>query len=186
MSDTQWRRYQVFVQSKPGEPHQDAGSVHAPDAEIALQYARDVFARRPLCSSMWVVPSDEIYSLTREELQEAELLQNDSDPASTDTQEYLVFCKLKQSGTHLHIERLIAANQKQALAKVIQATIPNSQPLSYWVIESKRIIKSDPSEVESLFVPATRKTFRDSAEFHTLSAMRALEQFNESGKMNRE
>ncbi|RMG64655.1 MAG: 1,2-phenylacetyl-CoA epoxidase subunit B [Calditrichaeota bacterium] len=58
--DTQWPRWEVFVQEKTGEPHQHAGSVHAPDGELALQNARDVYARRGKVYSIWVVPAEHI------------------------------------------------------------------------------------------------------------------------------
>ncbi|MBA3707833.1 MAG: 1,2-phenylacetyl-CoA epoxidase subunit B [Planctomycetes bacterium] len=48
--------WEVFVQEKAGDPHKHAGSVHAHDAEMALQHARDVYARRGQVASMWVVP----------------------------------------------------------------------------------------------------------------------------------
>ncbi len=57
---TQWPLWEVFVQAASGEPHTHAGSLHAPDREMALQNARDVFARRGKLSSLWVVPSDAI------------------------------------------------------------------------------------------------------------------------------
>jgi ring-1,2-phenylacetyl-CoA epoxidase subunit PaaB len=65
--DTQLRTFEVFQQSKSGEPHVHVGSVHAPDAELALQFARDQFARRLPCVSLWVVPSDQITATTQEE-----------------------------------------------------------------------------------------------------------------------
>jgi hypothetical protein len=40
-------RFEVFQQERPGRPHRNIGSVHAPDVEMALLNARDVFARRP-------------------------------------------------------------------------------------------------------------------------------------------
>ncbi len=52
--------WEVFTQAKDGAPHEHAGSVHAPDAELALQNARDVYARRGEVVSLWVVPSAEI------------------------------------------------------------------------------------------------------------------------------
>ncbi len=70
MSDTQWNRYQVFVQESEGKPHLDYGSVHAPDPELALLNARDVFARRPDCVSMWIVPAEAIHVLTAENLRD--------------------------------------------------------------------------------------------------------------------
>ena len=67
MADTQLRTFEVFHQSKSGEPHVHVGAVHAPDAELALQFARDQFARRQECASLWVVRSDQITTTTPEE-----------------------------------------------------------------------------------------------------------------------
>jgi ring-1,2-phenylacetyl-CoA epoxidase subunit PaaB len=56
----QWPLWEVFTQSEQGAPHEHAGSLHAVDAEQALQNARDVYARRGEVISLWVVPSDAI------------------------------------------------------------------------------------------------------------------------------
>jgi ring-1,2-phenylacetyl-CoA epoxidase subunit PaaB len=53
----QWPLWEVFTQPKGGKPHEHAGSVHAADAEMALQNARDVYTRRGEAVSIWVVPS---------------------------------------------------------------------------------------------------------------------------------
>jgi ring-1,2-phenylacetyl-CoA epoxidase subunit PaaB len=54
---SQWPLWEVFTQKDGGAPHEHAGSVHAADAEMALQNARDVYGRRGNVVSMWVVPS---------------------------------------------------------------------------------------------------------------------------------
>jgi ring-1,2-phenylacetyl-CoA epoxidase subunit PaaB len=56
----QWPLWEVFAQDQPAGPHVHSGSVHAPDAEMALQNARDVYARRGEALSLWVVPSTAI------------------------------------------------------------------------------------------------------------------------------
>jgi ring-1,2-phenylacetyl-CoA epoxidase subunit PaaB len=58
--DTQWDSYEVFHQAKRGDPHEHVGAVHAPDAQVALQFARDQFARRLRCVSLWVVRTRDI------------------------------------------------------------------------------------------------------------------------------
>jgi len=63
-SDSQWPLWEVFVQAKTGEPHEHAGSVHAADGALALQAARDVYARRGPVVSLWVVESDRIIATT--------------------------------------------------------------------------------------------------------------------------
>ncbi|MDR8393301.1 1,2-phenylacetyl-CoA epoxidase subunit B [Aliifodinibius sp. S!AR15-10] len=66
-NDTQWPLWEVFTQGTDGKPHEHAGNVHAPDAEIALQNARDVYARRNEAVNIWVVPSDQIVASTPED-----------------------------------------------------------------------------------------------------------------------
>jgi ring-1,2-phenylacetyl-CoA epoxidase subunit PaaB len=58
--DTQLTVYEVFVQNKSGRPHEHVGNVHAADSEMALQNARDVYARRGHPESIWVVPAEYI------------------------------------------------------------------------------------------------------------------------------
>ncbi|MES2043232.1 MAG: 1,2-phenylacetyl-CoA epoxidase subunit PaaB [Pseudomonadota bacterium] len=55
-----WPLWEVFVRSKGGLSHKHVGSVHAPDAELALRHARDVYTRRQEGISLWVVRSSDI------------------------------------------------------------------------------------------------------------------------------
>ena len=41
--DTQLDLWEVFIQSKTGNHHVHAGSVHASDSNMALQNARDIY-----------------------------------------------------------------------------------------------------------------------------------------------
>lgn len=59
--------WEVFVQPRTGAPHQHAGNVHAFDAEMALQNARDVYARRGPVVSIWVVPAAAIHASADED-----------------------------------------------------------------------------------------------------------------------
>ncbi|MGH8596234.1 MAG: 1,2-phenylacetyl-CoA epoxidase subunit PaaB [Gammaproteobacteria bacterium] len=59
MSD-EWPLWEVFIRAKAGLDHKHCGSVHAPDATLALQMARDVYTRRLEGISIWVVRSDQI------------------------------------------------------------------------------------------------------------------------------
>ena len=52
--------WEVFIRSRSGQPHKHCGSVHAADAAMALQAARDVYTRRGESVSLWVVPSSVI------------------------------------------------------------------------------------------------------------------------------
>ena len=56
----EWPLWEVFIRSRQGLGHKHAGSLHAADAEMAIQNARDVYTRRQEGVSIWVVPSDAI------------------------------------------------------------------------------------------------------------------------------
>ncbi len=55
-----WPLWEVFVRSSRGLSHVHAGSLHAPDADMALRNARDLYTRRNEGVSLWVVPSSAI------------------------------------------------------------------------------------------------------------------------------
>ncbi|WP_049921303.1 1,2-phenylacetyl-CoA epoxidase subunit PaaB [Halopiger djelfimassiliensis] len=52
--------WEVFRQEKTGEYHTHCGNVHAPDREMAKQFAAIQHGRRKPTNSLWVVPKDEI------------------------------------------------------------------------------------------------------------------------------
>ncbi len=56
----EWPLWEVFVRAKAGLDHKHCGSLHAPDAKMALQLAREVYTRRQEGTSVWVVQSRDI------------------------------------------------------------------------------------------------------------------------------
>ena len=52
--------YEVFIRSKAGLHHKHVGSLHAADATMAIENARDVYTRRNEGISIWVVPSEQV------------------------------------------------------------------------------------------------------------------------------
>ncbi len=56
----EWPLWEVFIRSKAGLYHKHAGSLHAADAEMAIENARDVYTRRNEGLSIWVVPSAQV------------------------------------------------------------------------------------------------------------------------------
>ncbi|MHA7986503.1 1,2-phenylacetyl-CoA epoxidase subunit PaaB [Rathayibacter sp. CAU 1779] len=57
-----WMLWEVFVRANRGLSHVHVGSLHAPDADLAVRNARDLYTRRGEGVSIWVVPSDAITS----------------------------------------------------------------------------------------------------------------------------
>lgn len=57
-----WPLWEVFIRSRQGLDHKHAGSLHAADAIMAIENARDVYTRRQEGVSLWVVESKHIHA----------------------------------------------------------------------------------------------------------------------------
>lgn len=61
-SAPEWPLWEVFIRSKQGLDHKHVGSLHAADAQMAIENARDVYTRRQEGVSIWVVESKFIHA----------------------------------------------------------------------------------------------------------------------------
>jgi ring-1,2-phenylacetyl-CoA epoxidase subunit PaaB len=52
--------WEIFIRSQHGLAHKHVGSLHASDAEMAINNARDVYTRRSEGVSIWAVRSTDI------------------------------------------------------------------------------------------------------------------------------
>lgn len=171
MSDTQWPRFQVFLQERDEDPFQDVGSVHAPDPELALLNARDVFVRRPECRALWVVPVEVIFSKTAEELAQEPIR---APAQQSEPERYHLFCKQKPAGTHIYAGETTAGSPEEALLEGLKRYSGNRPPFVWWTFPDQAVLASDPADAPSFFDPALDKKFRISTDFHTVSAMRRV------------
>lgn len=64
---TEWPLWEVFIRSKQGLDHKHVGSLHATDAQMAIENARDVYTRRQEGVSIWVVESKHIHASNPDE-----------------------------------------------------------------------------------------------------------------------
>ena len=62
-----WPLWEVFIRSKQGLDHKHVGSLHAADAQMAIENGRDVYTRRQEGVSIWVVESKFISASNPEE-----------------------------------------------------------------------------------------------------------------------
>ena len=97
MSNTknEWPLWEVFTRPKSGLDHKHCGSLHAPDARMALQMAREVYTRRQEGVSIWVVPSS---AITASDPADKEQL---FDPADDKIYRHPTFYKLPDSVDHM-------------------------------------------------------------------------------------
>ena len=68
MVDPVLEAWEVFRQEKEGDAMKHGGSVMAPDAELAVHYARELFGRRQESIRLWVVRRADIHDLSDPDL----------------------------------------------------------------------------------------------------------------------
>ena len=90
-----WPLWEVFIRSRQGLDHKHAGSLHAADAQMAVENARDVYTRRMEGVSIWVVESKFIHASNPDE---AESLY---DPANDKVYRHPTFYELPGELKHI-------------------------------------------------------------------------------------
>ena len=56
--------FEVFRQERKGQPFAHAGSLVAPDGELAEVWAREQYGRRGESEALWLVPRSAIHAVT--------------------------------------------------------------------------------------------------------------------------
>jgi ring-1,2-phenylacetyl-CoA epoxidase subunit PaaB len=91
----EWPLWEVFIRSKAGLDHKHAGSLHAADAQMAIENARDVYTRRMEGVSIWVVESRHVHA---SDPSDAEILY---EPANDKIYRHPTFYNLPEELTHM-------------------------------------------------------------------------------------
>jgi ring-1,2-phenylacetyl-CoA epoxidase subunit PaaB len=95
MSNKEWPLWEIFIRSKSGLAHKHVGSLHAADARMAIENARDVYTRRMEGVSIWVVPSN---AITASSPDEKEIL---FDPANDKVYRHPTFYEIPPEVGHM-------------------------------------------------------------------------------------
>jgi ring-1,2-phenylacetyl-CoA epoxidase subunit PaaB len=93
--ENQWPLWEIFIRSKQGLDHKHVGSLHAADAKMAIENARDVYTRRLEGVSIWVVESKYITANNPDEAGEL------FEPAKDKIYRHPTFYKLPDKVNHM-------------------------------------------------------------------------------------
>ena len=99
-SETALEPFEVFQQAKDGDPMRHGGNVMAPDSELAMHYAREMFGRRSESTRLWVVRRTDIAVL-----EDPDLLDPPLDRS------------FKKPGGYVMRDKLAAARERAGTAK---------------------------------------------------------------------
>ena len=87
-----FQTYEVFEQKKRGTHHMHVGSVHAPNSELAMMFAKEQYTRRGNCVNLWVVKTSEIFVTQYED---AYMFENTPSKLHRDPNSYKVMDRIK-------------------------------------------------------------------------------------------
>ncbi|TCJ13989.1 1,2-phenylacetyl-CoA epoxidase subunit B [Flaviaesturariibacter flavus] len=92
---SEWPLWEVFIRSRQGLDHKHVGSLHAADAAMAIENARDVYTRRQEGVSIWVVESKFIHASNPDEAESF------YEPANDKVYRHPTFYDLPDELTHM-------------------------------------------------------------------------------------
>ena len=132
--------WEVFTQKRPTKEHVHAGSLSAPDASLAQQFAREHYGQDQVCVSLWVgIRSD--------------FLAVDGGP---DT--YELFVQWESGDRHIHIGTVEASNGQDANSKCESQFLDDKPFFSVWSIGVSDLTVID--EKDNLIWRTTDQTYR--------------------------
>jgi len=176
MTAGQWPVYQVFERPAPDKPMRASGSVHAVDAEAALENAWAVYGRRPTGFSFCVVPRTAILMKTREEFGSGS-----AEPSTANREE--TYCVFRRKGAKLIFEEVkpvVANSAEQAMAFAISAA---RDCFAIWVFPASSMTSSADVPADCPSAPQPYKWFRDHKSFPVFAMLREI-RAEETGARN--
>lgn len=87
-----WPTYEVFHQKKRGTHHIHVGSVHAPNAELAVLFGKEQYARRGTCVNLWVVKTESVFTT---EYEDSDIFETTEEKIHRDPGSYKVMDRIK-------------------------------------------------------------------------------------------
>lgn len=173
VTDTQGPVYQVFERPAAGRPMQAGGSVHAAGPEMALEYAWDVYGRRPTSVELWVVPRSALSMKTKEELQTSPPRFDDGLDNRAGQDAYCIFRKTGSRVVYEEVATVLAASPEQAMAQALEQ-FAGADSQAWWVFPSSAITSSELPSGGFPFGPQRNKWFRDQRSFPVTTMLREL------------
>ena len=132
--------WEVFTQKRPTKEHVHAGSLSAPDASLAQQFAREHYGQDQVCISLWVGARSDFLAVDGKQ----------------DT--YELFVQWEPGDRHIHIGTVEASNGQDAKSKCESQFLDDKPFFSVWSISASDLTVID--EKDNLIWRTTDQTYR--------------------------
>ena len=132
--------WEVFTQKRPTKEHVHAGSLSAPDASLAQQFAREHYGQDQVCVSLWVGTRSDFLAVD----------------GGQDT--YELFVQWESGDRHIHIGTVEASNGQDATSKCESQFLDDKPFFSVWSIGVSDLTVIN--EKDNLIWRTTDQTYR--------------------------
>jgi len=139
--------WEVFRQGTPEDSHEHCGNVHAPDREMAKQFAVIQHGRRKPTQSLWVAPQEKVSGVYGDE---------DAGPVDGEV-DWTVFRQETAGGYHEHCGQ-VTADGVDAAKEAAHDAFGEDGPNSLWLVQSRYVGEITDEDVE--FGGTTNKAYR--------------------------
>ena len=133
--------WEVFTQKKTGDIHLHSGSLSAPDASFAQQFAREHYGQDQECVSIWIGLRDTFLSTDGK------------------SEVYELFVQWKSGGRHEHVGEVEAGNGTEAKNKCVEQCINSKTYCTIWTAPISKLTKID-GTVDMIWRTSTDQNYR--------------------------
>ncbi|WP_323757429.1 phenylacetic acid degradation b [Roseivirga sp.] len=172
----QFETYEAFIETKEGKPFEHAGSIHAPNEEMAFLFAKEQYSRRGMfCNALCVVKTENIkvsdYTDNGEDVYNLVCVK----PSGVDRDSFEVFHLAKRGKHHKYEGSVMAKDYEDALAKA-KADFQSDKPVfNVWIVKSEHILASDEDD-RDIWDTLKEKKYRDAIDYKAGDKIKAFKE----------
>lgn len=162
----QFETFEVFLQPKDGRPYEHAGTVHAPNLDMAFLFGKEQYSRRFTCVAMAVAATRSISTTAISDNKENIYHQiKESTSANNADSRFEVF-HLYKRGQHVkHMGSVPAKDHQEALKAAKVAFNDEKKPvLCVWLVKANDIHFVD-QEDKDIWLTLSEKLYRDALAY---------------------
>ncbi|MEL6536429.1 MAG: phenylacetic acid degradation b [Bacteroidota bacterium] len=162
----QHETFEVFLVPKDNKPYEHAGSVHAPNIDMAFLFGKEQYSRRFTCVALGVAATRSVKTteITDNKQSIYDTIAN-GEPAHAEADRYEVFHLYRRGAHVLHQGSVPAADYQDALRQAKIAFGDANKPvLSIWLVKSTDMQFVD-DEDKDLWNTLSEKLYRDAIAY---------------------
>jgi len=172
----QFETYEAFIQVMDTKPFEHAGSIHAPNEEMAFLFAKEQYSRRGMfCNALCVIKTENIKATAFTDNKQDIYDTITTEASGDETESFEFFHLAKRGKRHKYAGNVMAKDYDDALAAA-KALYQTEKPVyNIWVVKSEDILASDEEDVD-IWNTLKEKQYRDAIDYKAQDRIKAFKE----------